>query len=51
MMKSEEALGLSDGIWAEGRMATARDSDDGNIAAVSLAARQTKKIEIFPGRN
>ena len=42
---------LSDRIRAEGRMTTARTSNDGNITAVFLAAWQTKKIEIFSGRN
>ena len=42
MTSSEEALGLSDRIRADGRVATARASDDGDITAVFLAARQTK---------
>ena len=51
MMSSEEAPGLSGGIRADGRMATAKASDDGDITAVFLAAWQAKKIEMFSGRN
>ena len=43
MMSSEEVRGLSDRIRADGRMTTAEASDGGDITAVLLAARQTKK--------
>ena len=43
MMSSEEVLGLSDRIRADGRMTTAKTSDDGDITAVFLVVWQTKK--------
>ena len=57
MMSSEEVLGLSDRIRADGRMTTAGASDDGDITAVLLAAWQTTKkilrikIKYSLGRN
>ena len=50
MMTSEEAPGLLDRIRIDGRMTTARASDDGGVTAVSFSfwrGRKERKSKYF----